>query len=432
MYYNLPQNSFLKIKPNEKMLSVVLNGTRINVVINDTAYDILRCCNGKNTFDSIMEILNEQYVSSSDMVSEFLEQNIGSGIVQFSQESYQNNFQLVKGNDKIYYPDILIWEITNICPLKCKHCYLGDRKNIWFQQEDIDDIIQLVKEKGITTVQLTGGELFAHPNIEYIVDRLNELDIIVSLSTSGYIFDDTVENVIKKLKCNASVRISLDGDKQYHNRIRGKSDAYDKAIKFMEFVKQSGIQLQIGTVILDQSEDMIRNLILFARKIGASSHSFSVVLEEGNAYINKQKSKYSNMQLQQKLAEWSRMYDTESYKIQLPQNNGLKNCGCGYKLIRLRPDFSVTPCPMIDYEIGNLKTDNFDLIMSRGTRIFEDIYSPKNTECTYCGECSHDKECGDCIAMALVKNRIIDEQCIWVRNNKYKLSELLQGCYNGI
>ena len=427
MYYALTLNSFLKIKPNEKMLSVVIKGTRTNIVINDTAYDILKCCNGKNTFSEIMSALNEKYIASEDMVRLFLEQNINAGIVQVSQRCLENDNIIEKGNQYIYYPDILIWEITNVCPLRCKHCYLGEKENIWFKKEEIDYIIRLIKEKGITTVQLTGGELFSHPYVEYIVDKLNELNVVVTLSTSGYIFNDVVENVIKKLRCDASVRVSLDGNKKYHNQVRGKADAYDKVLKFMKLVKKNGIQLQLGTVILDQDEEMIKELITFARNQGVNSHTFSIVLEEGEAILNGQKSIYSNMWLQRKLVEWSKIYDTNSYKIQVSANNGLKNCGCGYKLIRLRPDFSVTPCAMIDYKIGNLKNEDFNSIMSKGTKVFESMYSPQNVECTFCNECSIIDECGDCIAMALVKNRQINGRCKWVKNNQEKIDQLIQG-----
>lgn len=427
MYYFLPENSFLKAKPNEKMLSVVMNGTRANIVINEEAYDILKCCDGTKSYENILDVLSEQYVLDEEMVRDFIDKNVKSGIICETEKKAEIKRDILKGDNQIYYPDSLIWEVTNVCPLRCKHCYLGGNKNIWFKQSDIDKIIEMIKEKGITTIQLTGGELFSHPHVEYIVDRLNELDITLALSTSGYILNDAVKRVIKKLKADAVIRVSLDGDEEYHNKVRGRADAYKRVVQFMKYVREQGIQLQVGTVVFDQTEKMMNELILFARSMGVAIHSFSVVIEEGAAHENKQKSVCSNMELQRKLKEWSRLYDTDEYKIQTSQNNGMSNCGCGYKLVRLQPDFSITPCPMIEYKLGNLEQESIEEIMTKGTRIFEKIYSPKNEECTYCTDCICDEECGDCIAMALVMNRKIGNKCKWVQNNRKALDEIVRG-----
>ncbi len=418
MYYILPKNSFLKDKPNEKMLSVVINGIRSNLVINETAYDILKYCDGKWSLDNICEELSQIYLNPEEIIKKYIENSIKSGLIKPIDEFRKEDSATIKGSTEFFFPDILIWEITNNCPLLCKHCYLGEKENVYFDREGIDKIISLIKNTGVTTVQLTGGEIFTHPNIEYIVEKLNELDIILSLSTSGYILNDKVRNVIKSLHANATVRISIDGNKEYHDANRGKRDSYDKAMKFIEFVRESNISVQIGTVIINQSEDMIETLIKNSRDRGVSLHSFSVVLEEGNAIKNNQKSKIKNMQLQRKLVEWSEKFNNEVYKIQTSHKDGQRNCGCGYKLIRIKPDYTITPCPMIENSIGNLISEEYESIMKRGSDIFANIYSPMNCNKNNCKDCYDQEECGECIALALANNKKTEKKCSWINSNK--------------
>ena len=409
----------MKIKPNEKMLSCILKGTRTNIVINDSAFEILMYCNGCYQFQELLSKLEEEYKIETQMVQDFLNQCIQMGIIYESETRADSSYLEVKGSNTIYYPDILIWEVTNQCPLNCKHCYLGEKRNISFNKDEINLIIELIKSKGITTVQLTGGEVFIHPGIEYIIDRLNELDIIISMSTSGYILNENTCRILQKLKKNASVRVSIDGDENYHNELRGKKDSYSRAIRFIKFLRDIGVEIQLGTVIKDQDDEIIEGLIMTAKQLGVSNHSFSVILDEGNAHTGRQKSKYSNTELQRRIVDWGKKYDEGVYKIQLADHSEVNNCGCGYKLIRLRPDFSITPCPMIDGVIGNLKEESFDDIMERGTRNFMQLCLPKTDRSKMCESCQYGDDCGECVAMALINDRNSNGQCKWASQNNF-------------
>lgn len=414
MFYKLSRNSYLKIKPNEIMISIVVDSNRFNLVINEEAYDIYKYCNGKNTIEMIIDKLKVKYTNPEKYVLDFVEKNIEKHIIETSEIRKEDLIE--RGSKSIYYPDVVVWEITNVCPLNCKHCYLGTKHNSYITRQQIEQILLIFKEKGISTVQLTGGEVFTHPDIVYIVERLNELDIRISISTSGYIYNELVENVLNILRSNASIRISLDGTEDYHNNIRGKADAYIRTIEFIKKARAKGIAVQLGSVIINQNDKMIHEMIHIAKSIGVSVHSFSVVLDEGNAIKNKKCSRLSNQLLQEKLKEWSKQYDCEDYIIQTSVKDTETNCGCGYKLIRIRPDLTITPCPMIEGTIGDLKKESFDSIMKKGTDYFMNIELPTRNK-KHCENCEKKDDCGECVAMALINNKKVEGKCRWAKGN---------------
>lgn len=412
MYPKMLNNTFVKITPQDITLSAVINGTRSNIKINESAFNILKLCTGNNTITDIYTGLNEIYDYNKDYVDDFINKLVTMGIIGHNEtKEFSSN---IKGNKNFFLPNVLIWEITNKCPLNCLHCYLGKKESKEISLKDIDRIIEIIIDTGVSTVQITGGEIFTHPLLKYIIDKLSNLNIRVSLSTSGFLLDDNVKEILQKIKTDFIVRVSLDGDREYHNKIRKNNKSFDKCIEFMNYLKKESIECQVGTVLLEQSESMLKELIILSKSLGVTLHTFSPASRQGNALSNNMNSNYSYGDLHSKLKLWSELYNSDKYKIQLPQESEEINCGCGHKVIRLRPDLSITPCPMIDYEIGNLGRESYEDIMRNGTEIFSQIYSPKSKNATLCKSCGKNNECSECIASAFTMENNTNS-CQWYK-----------------
>lgn len=161
MYPKLIGNSYIKIKPDELILSTVINKKRTNISINDTAFEILELCTGEYSIDNIVHIMAKRYGEKksviNNLVIDFLTPFIDINVIKDLKSNKKVN--IVKGNKNLYYPDALVWEITTLCPLDCKHCYLSNKNGYHISKNDIDYILNIISETGISIVQLTGGEL---------------------------------------------------------------------------------------------------------------------------------------------------------------------------------------------------------------------------------------------------------------------------------
>lgn len=120
MFPVLNEKSFLKIKPNEFLYSPFANNVRESLKINKTAFEILSLCNGDNSITDIINILkdryNDSYTTVEKNVKDFLTPLFDLGVI-YDIHSAKSSQSFIRGNKNIFYPDVLIWEITDYCPL---------------------------------------------------------------------------------------------------------------------------------------------------------------------------------------------------------------------------------------------------------------------------------------------------------------------------
>lgn len=400
MHPHLTDNSYIKIKPDCDIASFVLNKNRTNLDINETASEILRYCNGYYDIEEIIKNVSINHNLSLETakinVEEFLLPLIELNAVIDKKETKNKSF--VKGSKEIYYPDSIIWELTTQCPLRCKHCYLPNKDHNFINRNEIDEILNIIDRTGVYSVQLTGGEAFLHSEIEYIVDYLIDSDIQIALSTSGMIQNSLAKNVVKKICGHGNIRVSIDGPELYHNEIRQNNNAFKHSIDFIHYAISQHVICQVATVLINQPMEMIEEHVKSIRDMGVSLLAFSPVSIQGEAKRNQIDSTYNMAQVNEIIETLNKKYSTDTFMIQTSVDDPNRNCGCGHKVIRIRPDLTITPCPMIESNMGSLKEKNYEEILKDKAKICHDHYSPGSE---LCKDCDKKSLCGKCTAFAL-------------------------------
>ncbi len=144
------------------------------------------------------------------------------------------------------FPRWMNLQITHRCALRCRHCYHGPA---------LDDgaclgtatAIQAIEEftdLGGLGVMITGGEPLLHPGIDAILAVASRFPIRVEVCTSGVGFPP---GRIAELVCHR-VRISLDGMRAGHERLRGRG-SFAPALRLAEAVRAAGIELAVSTML---------------------------------------------------------------------------------------------------------------------------------------------------------------------------------------
>ncbi len=425
MYPKLTKKSFLKIRPNAYLFSPYYKGGfRDSVKINKTAADILSFCDGTHSVDYIVGTLKNKYKEKEDIVRKnvegFLVPLINSGIIEnetkcIKSESSKSH---IKGSKKIFYPDILIWEVTDFCPLNCKHCYLTKKNNNVFSKIDIQRVFEIIDKSGVYQVQLTGGEALSHPNVDYIIDELIQRGIIVSVSTSGVIFNDKILSSLIKLKNvrGSFVRVSLDGNEITHNDIRQNESAYKKALNFIKILKENEIPCQIGTTIVNQTKNELENLTKIVKENGACLIEFGLLTIQGHAKENHLTSFLNQRELIEFLKILSNNFTDDKFMVKVPNEKGIiKNCGAGCQIIVIKANKDVAVCPTAEFTVGKLDDCEIEEIMSRCGKQFSDVTAPNEK---ICGNCKNQMECVGCISRALILKNTV-KKCRWFEN-EYK------------
>lgn len=428
MYYRLNENiSCIKVYSTYAILYIKTTRGEIPISkVNSTAFEILKLCNGKNTKAKIIDELSKKY-EDVNQIKEFVTKYINASIKDFLIIEQESPFDKDTTNiafldfTELIIPELVAIELTKNCPLKCKHCYLnageGYDPNNNIETSTLNNIVNEIIELNIPSVQLTGGEPLLHKDIYKIIEVLQDKDISVQLFTSGYVNDD---KTIKKLSSYKDkkfvIQVSVDGLAKYHNNFRGKNDAYEKTMLFIERSISEGLNLSVGISILDQKNEEIIDLVGILKNKGVSVVRLGYVSERGRAIESNIAINLSNVERIKKLQKTlQKIYADDTFRIQLTEDfdkvSVCGNCGLGQMILKIDYKGDIYPCVMSDIKIGNYLTSNIKDTQKRCSRIFSKIQLPQSEECR---QCKKFNLCNYCIIEALM---YCDNQKTWYKNN---------------
>lgn len=167
-------------------------------------------------------------------------------------------------------PLTVIFNVTNRCNLRCKHCYAGYfRRSIKDEMstEQIKEAISGLKKIGCQRINFCGGEPLLRPDIEELIGFTKELGLSVDLTSNGILVPQKLDK-IKKIKC---LTISLDGKSQHHDILRGKGSA-QKALKAIKAAKSRDIEVRVNMVIHKYNLNDLDYMLGLAKKFGFKLH----------------------------------------------------------------------------------------------------------------------------------------------------------------
>ena len=161
------------------------------------------------------------------------------------------------------YPIGVGWNITYRCNLKCSYCGLWD-----MQIEELDTVavFRIIDELyaiGVRFVNFSGGEALLRRDLGAIVQKCRDKGIHVGIFSNGTLVADNLET-IRKLH---EIQISLDGPREFHDRIRG-NNVYDKAIEAIEICLREGLEVHLHMVLTDGNSKHVPFIVDLAESYG--------------------------------------------------------------------------------------------------------------------------------------------------------------------
>lgn len=144
-------------------------------------------------------------------------------------------------------------EITNLCNLKCIHCYFYSSYNRVLAYKGLTlfklkKLIKKLQDEGIFELVIGGGEPFCFHGIEKIL-LLSTQKMFTIVTTNGLLLEEKKINFLRKLP-NFSLQISLDGKEKTHKKIRNISSySFNRLNKIIKKCISSGIDLKIGFML---------------------------------------------------------------------------------------------------------------------------------------------------------------------------------------
>lgn len=161
---------------------------------------------------------------------------------------------LFRGKDPILGTVIL----TDACNLHCKHCSVNNITAVIHPYTRIRGEMQTLYDRGVRILFFCGGETFLWRDGEKTLR-----DLVIEAKAMGFLIVNVVTNGTFPLNLPEAdlILLSLDGDREKHNEIRG--DTYDTILYNIDRAARDNICLYMA--INQINKDTIRDVCITAR-----------------------------------------------------------------------------------------------------------------------------------------------------------------------
>lgn len=333
---------------------------------------------------------------------------------------------------KLPAPFLIVWNFTNLCNLRCKHCY--QRAGMLLRNElSLEEKIEVVNdldEAGVAAVALSGGEPTIHPDFLHIVRELASRGIYVAVASNGWLFAN-MEYLEKSVKAGLRyVEISVDSaNPRKHDEFRGRNGSWARAVKALENAVKLGITHAMAVTLTKYNYDEVDDILDLAESIGVRRVVFFNFIPTGRGkditeadldpmerekfmrFIYKEMKRrgieilstapqYGRVALQ--LSGETEVAPTHFYVGGDPIVKALAEfiggCGAGRIYAALDPDGTVMPCVFMPIKVGTLRKQKFTNIWSKNP-LLNALRNRDNLK-GFCRECPYRNICGGCRARA--------------------------------
>jgi len=333
---------------------------------------------------------------------------------------------------KFIAPPVVVWNFTNICNLKCKHCYQSAGKKLVDElslEKRLDVIDQLAAED-VFSVAFSGGEPLMDRDIWKVIEKAKEKFMYVSVATNGTLITPRVAKRLSDVGVDY-VEISLDSvNPEKHDEFRGVKGAWDKTITGIKnAVAERTYQVGLAPTITKMNFDELEDLIKLAMKlkvdkffvfnfipVGEGKNLIDIDLTPEqrekmlntlyNSYIEKgivslttcpQYARVAMQKSEGNIIPTSHYSVDKSGKARLLAEF-IGGCGVGRGYCAIQPDGIITPCVYMPIVVGDLKKQSFKEIWTTSP-VLRELRSREDLK-EHCGICEYRSVCGGCRARA--------------------------------
>lgn len=311
------------------------------------------------------------------------------------------------------------WHITNLCNLRCKHCYQEDfSKNSdlgWKGLKRVSDHIlaTLSEWDRKACIHLTGGEPLLKEELFGLLHYLDPKPEIEELGiiTNGLLFSREVVKRLSAFPKLKKIKISLDGaDAEVHDSIRQRG-VFEKVIQSLPMIKQENrFEIILMSTVMKRNYRSLPSLIRLCQNLGVDGLILErfIPLGRGKTFMNEVLEKDQWRELVEILMEFFSMKVDEddipsyqAFQITFDEDGAeLLGAPCiiGRDGLCIMPEGSVFPCRRFPIPIGNLMNESLKEIWESSS-LLDQLRKKKNLK-GRCGKCEIE-DCRGCRSLAL-------------------------------
>lgn len=325
-------------------------------------------------------------------------------IMPFLRPHIGRLFYFVNHGGYAVLPQLIVLEISNRCNMRCKMCWWDfNRKNV-NDELTFEEIKRLIDEIRFfkPNVTITGGEPFIREDtakmLLYMVDSHIRIN---SILTNGVLINEEDAEAVVNAGVGL-VQVSIDGDKETHERIRGVNGCYGKALRGIKLIRSAMERLnkkkphiRINCVISSENVHCLDSLVDLAEELHVQlqfQHLMWLTKEQIDRHKEFLKERFvfedttiknleNNLQCLdlkllkeelQKIKQECQKKGIPLYFLQFSDNQTIekwytdisfvpgKRCLEPFLAARIGANGDLKFCPLIDHSYGNVRVDKFE------------------------------------------------------------------------
>lgn len=284
----------------------------------------------------------------------------------------------------------VFFELTPSCNFNCVHCYLCNNHTVKpLPYEEIIRIIDILYEKEVLFLTLTGGDIFTRRDFLDIYLYAKKKGFIVELYTNGALINEQIVDVFKKYP-PLLVDISLYGAcEETYKRVTGVSGAFNAVLRNIQRLIDAEIRVSLKAPILNLYYDELPQLKAIAEKFGVPFRTgFEIfpaidnddhVQQYGVSIPDALKYEFEEFKLH------PRTFDPneEAELVDLLKTRPLFRCKLGRASCAIDYEGRLCPCMSFRHAGEKLTTENFDRIWE-SFREYPKLRASKHYKCLSC------------------------------------------------
>ncbi|MDD2907127.1 MAG: radical SAM protein [Candidatus Gracilibacteria bacterium] len=266
--------------------------------INKDAYLILRLLNKPLTINELINTLklSDLDIEIQDLEKFFNDFSKDKTIIVDSDESdseamifFDNIDYKDMKTDRLNAPTNMSIYITQRCPKACKHCVSRSAPNAphdyELNKEQWFKVLKDIRNSGVTTIVISGGEPMIKENIFDIIEEADRLKLSLILLSDYDEMTENIANRIKNIKNLEDFQVSLDGaTEKTHDWMRGEG-SFEKSKKRMKLLANAGIKYTVSSVIHKNNLFELESMVKLVNELGATFHYISPLSPYGRGFF---------------------------------------------------------------------------------------------------------------------------------------------------
>jgi len=332
-------------------------------------------------------------------------------------------------------PFLVVWNYTNACNLRCKHCYQRADKPTpdELTTEERFAIVDQLDENSVSALAFSGGEPLMRRDLFEVAEYAHGKGLYVSVATNGTLLTKTAVEHLKKSGVSY-VEVSLDGaTRETHDSFRRVEGSFEMTLQGIKNAVKSGLYTCIAATATKNNLYEIPEIIELAKKLGVKRVIVFNFIPTGRGeeifhldlspteredilkYLYKELSggqievlctapQYSRVCLQQSLINKRDILSPTHFAAldfhgkTKQMADFLGGCGAGRLYCAIQPNGLVTPCVFMPIVVGDLRKQSLKEIWLN-SKVMNDLRDRSKLE-GRCGHCEYKYICGGCRSRA--------------------------------